>query len=87
MDDISVYDTIAYRVTDEFVSHVYGDEFELDDESFMNIFRVFRKIGGTWEGVVRGNPKDVNILKDTIDSFYEVREAAKKYGLIENDDG
>jgi predicted glycoside hydrolase/deacetylase ChbG (UPF0249 family) len=83
MDGISVFDTIAYRVMDEYVSHAYEDE-EIDEDGFMNIYNVFRKRGGSWEAVINGDPGHINAMKETVDSYFEVRDAAEKYGLVES---
>ena len=74
--------TIAFRVTRQFIDHMYGGDKFLSKKGFMNIFRVFRNLGGSWESVIRGDLQHIEILKDTIESYFEVKQHAKKYGLI-----
>ena len=77
-----VKSTIAFRVTRQFVDHMYGGDKFLPTKGFMSIFRVFMSSGGSWESIVRGDPKHIDILKKTIESYFDIKQHAKEYGLI-----
>jgi hypothetical protein len=76
-------DTIAYRVVSQIIDHMYGDLLQLDDSGFLIIIRAFWTYGGSWERLIMGNPADVNLLKDLVDSYGEVVMNPDEYGLTE----
>lgn len=73
--------TISYRITRQCIDHMYGPERALDEESFHVIGTVFANMGGSWEAVVRGAPSALDVLKDVIESYFEVVDNPEEYGI------
>lgn len=80
MDDVSISDTIAYRIVDSIISHIYSDE-QMSDSEFLMIYRGFVNYGGSWQGIINGDPEEFRNLKKIIKAFVRIRKKPKKYGL------
>ena len=52
----------ANHVFSEFVEHLLGDDVEIQPKDYTTLRVVFRKLGGSWEGIVAGDPEQTKIL-------------------------
>lgn len=77
MDGPDITDTAAFRIARQVMDHVYGEDEELDEESFSYVHSQFRQSGGSWEGIVTGSMDDVGRLEDALASLVNLRRIAK----------
>lgn len=78
-----IYDitqTIAYRIVDSIISHIYSEE-TMNEYEFISIYNGFIDYGGSWQSIVEGDPKEFAKLKKIIKAFVKIRRKPKKYGL------
>lgn len=80
MDELGVSDTISYKVVDQILSHVYPDE-SMSDEDFLRIYRGYMSCGGSWKGLIQGDPKCFELISKCLKSFIKIRNNPKKYGI------
>ena len=80
MEDSGVSDTIAYRIVDQILSHIYPDE-EMSDGEFIKIYKAYINAGGSWESLVRGDSESFGLIMDVLKAFVKIRKKPKKYGI------
>ncbi len=84
MGEISVRDTISYKIVRQILDHVYGDMIDLTDEDFLDIYNSYMKSGGSWQELLSGSISRFDQLKGLIKSWVEIKENPDKYGLFED---
>jgi len=67
--DVGLQDTIACRVVDEFLQHIYNPDFVMEDSDYINILRNFWKLSGSWEKLLFGDIDHVRKLEGVLDVF------------------
>ena len=70
-----IKDTTAYIITRQVMDHVYGDDEKLSSEDFVVIFKIYLGRGGSWEGLMGGDMRDVKTLEDVLQAFVNYRSA------------
>jgi len=80
MDEIGVKDTIAFRISDQIMSHIYPDQ-KFSEYDFLNVFHVFLKRDGNWEDLINGDPKQIELLMDSLKSMMKIKNNPEKYGI------
>ena len=70
-----IKDTTAYIITRQVMDHIYGDDEKLSSEDFVAIFKMYLGRGGSWEGLMGGSMKDVEILENVLSAFVNYRSA------------
>lgn len=71
--DVGLQDTIACRVVDEFLQHIYNPDFTMSDSDYMHILRNFWKISGSWEKLLAGDIEEIRKLEGVLDIFVNDR--------------
>lgn len=70
-----IKDTTAYIIVRQVMDHIYGDDEKLSSEDFVAIFKMYLGRGGSWEGIMDGDMRDVKILEDVLQAFVNYRSA------------
>lgn len=70
-----IKDTTAYFITRQVMDHIYGEDEELSSEDFVVIYKIYLGRGGSWEGLMNGDMKDVKILENVLEAFVNYRSA------------
>lgn len=81
MENISVKDTTAYKIIRQLLDHIYGSDVELNDEDFLHIYATYMRLGGTWEGMIRGSMPCFDLLVSLLDSYMDIKSSPEEYGL------
>jgi len=80
MEPLGPKDTIAYKITDQIVSHIYPQE-KFTEKDFNTLCRGFMNSGGSWQFVIEGDVGSITHLMDCLKAFFKIRNKPKKYGL------
>ena len=72
-----IKDTTAYTIVRQVMDHIYGDDEKLSSEDFVAIFKMYLGRGGSWEGIMDGNMRDVQTLENVLQAFINYRSAKK----------
>lgn len=68
-----VKDTTAYIISRQIMDHIYGDDEEMSEEDFVNIYRDFHRRGGSWKSIMDGDMKSVKIIEDSLEHLVRSR--------------
>lgn len=71
--DVGLQDTIACRVVDEFLQHIYNPDFSMEDSDYIHILHNFWKISGSWEKLLAGDVEEIRKLEGVLDIFVQDR--------------
>lgn len=80
MGEIGVKDTIAFRISDQIMSHIYPSE-SFSESDFICVFKAFLEGNGSWEGLINGDPKEFHLLMGLLKSMVKIRSNPEEYGL------
>lgn len=70
MDDV-LKRTTSYMIIDQIVNHVYGPDIKIDNNDLSLICLNFKKCGGSWESLIRGEVDQFRILEGILGLFIE----------------
>lgn len=59
----------ANRVIRQIADHLLGENLVIEPKDFMILRLVYRHLGGTWEGLIHGNCKYLQILEKVITNW------------------
>jgi hypothetical protein len=82
LERAGVKDTTAYKITRQVMDHVYGDDEKLSSDEFVAVFNMYLGRKGSWEGIMAGDMKNVEILEGVLESFVNYRRAVNKAGSL-----
>jgi hypothetical protein len=77
MNDISMEDTAAYKIVRQVVNHTWGSDEDISEEELVIISKKFHANGGSWQRLMDGDIKSVNILEEVIDELINNRNLSK----------
>ena len=77
MKEPGVKDTAAFRIIRQVVDHTWSSDEEVRDEDVVNVCREFRRLGGSWEGLMGGDVRAFQVLERAIGSLLEFRSLSK----------
>lgn len=60
-----------YRLMADLISKYGKDAVHIKSE-YENILRVFKKAGGSWKGIYKGDVQHLNLLKSVIKTAYKI---------------
>lgn len=72
---IGIKDTIAYTIVRQIMDHIYGEDEKLSSKDFIAIFKLYLERGGSWEGLMAGDMRNVKIIEDILQAFINYRKA------------
>lgn len=72
-----VKDTTAYKISRQIMDHVYGEDEEISDQDFVNIYHDFHRRGGSWQALMDGDMKSVKCIEDVLDDLVKSRGLGK----------
>jgi len=81
MDDASVKDTVAYGIVRQLLDHIWGSEVELSDSEFLDVYKTYMSMGGSWEQLIKGSMDKFDLLKDVLESYVDIKSNPDEYGL------
>jgi len=64
-NNIDVQDTIAYKIVKELVVHGFESS-DVDDDQFLAIYKEYQSRGGSWERLMNGDVRSIDMLEDII---------------------
>jgi len=73
-DGASFETTLIRKILDSF----FSGKIEHRKEEYDRIGKVFQGMGGSWEGIVKGNPKEITLLKKVCKFAYKNGHLTKK---------
>ncbi len=73
MNEFGIKDTIAYKITRQILDHIYGSEEEMTVDHFVVIFKAYLSRGGTWEGILSGHIRCVQLLEQILGEFVDLK--------------
>lgn len=73
MDRPELQDTIACRVIDEFLAHIYNPDFSMEDSDYLLILKNFWNIQGSWEKLLSGSMEEIRKLEGVVGQFVNDR--------------
>jgi hypothetical protein len=59
----------ANRIIRQIADHLLGEDLIIEPKDFMILRLVYRRLGGTWDGLIHGNGKYLQILEKTITNW------------------
>lgn len=71
-----IKDTTAYKIVRQIMDHVYGEDEKLSSKDFVAIFKIYLNRGGSWEGLMDGDMRNVKIIEDVLQAFVNYRKAS-----------
>jgi hypothetical protein len=77
MNNIGMEDTAAYKIIRQVVNHTWGSDEDINEEELVIISRSFHANGGSWQKLMDGDIKSVDILEGVIDELINNRNLAK----------
>jgi len=80
MERPELQDTIACRVIDEFLSHIYNPDFSMEDEDYLFILKNFWNIKGSWEKLLSGDMEEIRKLEGVVGQFVNDRVILQSIG-------
>lgn len=80
MSDVDVSDTVAYKIVDQIVGHIFPD-YDFDDRDFVKVFRIYSGLGGRWQDMVQGDIRSFRKLIKILKIYFKIRKNPKKYGF------
>ncbi len=76
MSVFSLKDTAAYQVVDQMVSHMWPSS-DWSENDLMCVYVLFSKRGGSWEGIMDGDPAQMVNLENAISDYMNYRSVLK----------
>lgn len=74
---LGVKDTTAYIISRQIMDHIYGNDEEISETDFVNLYHDFHRRGGSWKSVMDGDIKSVKIIEDAIEYLVKSRETGQ----------
>jgi hypothetical protein len=71
----------AFRIIRSMMDHIFGKEIYISKHDFYHIYSVYNQEGGKWEPLIVGDMDSFMLLKSILESFVEIKQNKKKYGL------
>ena len=68
----------SHRFLRKLLSITLSGKVEQVPSELDRVGRVFRKAGGSWEGIFKGNPRDIDLLKRVLKVAYEKGHLTRK---------
>lgn len=77
MAESGVKNTTAYKIVRQITDHIYGSDTKISSKEFVNIYKMYREAGGSWERLMAGDIGCVKIIEDVLEEFMEDRKISK----------
>lgn len=76
-DKAGVKDTTAYKIVRQIMDHIYGEDEDITNGDFVNLYHDFLRRGGSWKALMDGDMKSVKFIEDALESLVKSRELGK----------
>jgi hypothetical protein len=76
-DKAGVKDTTAYKISRQIMDHIYGEDEEMTEEDFVVLYKDFHRRGGSWQSLMDGDMRAVDVIEASLDSLVKSRDNGK----------